>query len=217
MLFVINYLDTKQTINSITSRCAYLKEIFDDYLFRNELNPYNTKFSEWTAIWWQWLHSIPKDRNPASDPTGKLWSTSQNNPYVWFLAGTFGDSVVRNCSIPYGKAILFPIITSVFSFVLDPHLKTVEELTNAVRKDIDTVENLVLRINEVNITQFHQLRVLSDPFHDIIDNEKSVSVSDGYWAFLKPLKSGNYTIYFRGKNIDFLNEVKYNITIFSQS
>lgn len=195
------------------SSCACLKEIWNDFLFHHESNPYGLQFSEWTTIWWQWLHSIPKHKSPASDHTGILCGMSQNNPYVWFLAGTFGDSVVRNCSIPYGKSILFPIITSVFSYALDPHLKTEEDLTNAVREDIDMVENLALRINEVEVTQFRRLRILSKPFNDTIGDVKSISVSDGYWAFLKPLKPRNYTIYFKGKNIDFYNEVTYHICV----
>jgi len=190
-----------------------LNGILDDFLFHHELRPYNIEFSEWTTIWWRWLHSIPKAKSPASDHTGDLCDTSQNNPHAWFLAGTFGDSAVRNCTIPRGKAVLFPIITSVFSFDLDPHLKTEEDLTNAVRKDIDTVEDLALRINEVDITQFNRLRVLSKPFHDLIDDMRTISVSDGYWAFLKPLNSGDYTFYFRGKNIDFYNEVTYHVSI----
>lgn len=168
-------------------------------------------------MWWKWLHSIPRDKSPATDRTGSLCGTSQKNPHVWFLAGTFGDSAVRNCTIPYGKAVLFPIITSVFSFALDPQLKTEVDLTNAVREDIDTVEKLALRINGSKITEFNRLRIMSQPFDDIIDGVRTISVSDGYWAFLKPLKGEHYTIYFEGKNIDFYNEVTYHISIISHN
>jgi hypothetical protein len=34
---------------------------------------------------------------------------------------------------------------------LNPNLKTEEDLTNALREDVDTVEKLALIINEVNI------------------------------------------------------------------
>jgi hypothetical protein len=194
-----------------------LEGSLDDFLFGNNLDPYNRHFSDWTTVWWKWLHSIPKEKSPATDRTGSLSGTFQNNPHVWFLAGTLGNSALRNCTIPYGKAVLFPIITSVFSFALDPHLKTEEDLTNAVREDIDTVEKLALRINEVKITNFSRLRVLSQPFDDVIDDMRTISVSDGYWAFLKPLKAGSYTIYFEGKNIDFYNEVTYHISIISHN
>jgi hypothetical protein len=184
-------------------------------LFDGESKPFNISISEWTSIWWKWLHSIPTNSNPALDTTGQFCSKSQNNSDVWFLAGTFGDSVIRKCTIPHGKAIFFPIISCIFSFALDPDLKTEEELKKAVRKDIDTVEHLSLTIDEINFKDLNRFRVISDPFDDIIDGVRTKSVSDGYWIFLKPPKIGDHTIFFMGKNIDFYNEVKYYISIIS--
>jgi len=186
-------------------------------LFDCHSKPFNIPIPEWTSIWWNWLHSLPTNMNPASDSTGQFCSESQNYSHVWFLAGTFGDSAIRRCTIPHGKAILFPIITCIFSFVLDPHLKTEEQLRKAVRKDIDTVEVLSLTIDEININELSRFRVISDPFDDIIDGVRTRSVSDGYWIFLKPPKIGDHTIYFSGRNIDFFNEVKYYISITSDA
>lgn len=92
-------------------------------------------------------------------------------------------------------------------------MKTEEQLKNAVRTDIDTVEHLSLTIDDIKFKEFSRFRVISDPFDDIIDGVRTRSVCDGYWIFLKPPKIGDHTIYFRGKNIDFFNEVKYNISI----
>ena len=71
--------------------------------------PYGLTYGEWTAKWWQWGYSIPKDINPAYDDTGKNCAQKQNGP-VWFLAGTYGHAVNRGWDIPAGKAILFPIL-----------------------------------------------------------------------------------------------------------
>jgi hypothetical protein len=70
---------------------------------------YGLTYGEWTAKWWQWGYSIPKDINPAYDDTGKNCAQKQNGP-VWFLAGTYGHAVNRGWDIPAGKAILFPIL-----------------------------------------------------------------------------------------------------------
>ena len=183
------------------------------FLFDCSSKPFDIPISEWTAIWWKWLHSLPRDRNPALDSTGRFCATSQDNPNVWFLAGTFGGTAVRNVSIPYGRAILFPILTSVFSFILDPHLKTEQELISSVEEDIDSVEHLSLTIDGIAFREFSDFRVRSKPFEDIIDGIKTKMVSDGYWAFMKPLKSGFHKIHFMGKNINFFNEVMYNISI----
>lgn len=184
-----------------------------DLVFDSDSMPFNIPLPEWTSIWWKWLHSIPADTSPALDSTGQFCSKSQNFSRVWFLAGTFGDSVTRKCTIPHGRAILFPIITCIFSFALDPHLKTEEQLIKAVRKDIDTVEYLGLTIDEIDFKELNRFRVISNPFDDVIDGVKTKTVSDGYWIFVKPPKIGDHTIYFKGKNIDFFNEVMYNISI----
>src|SRR5215831_17578658 len=61
-------------------------------------SPYGNTYGEWSARWWQWLMSIPSDKNPNLDPTGAHCAEGQIGP-VWFLAGTFGtlgDSVTRS-------------------------------------------------------------------------------------------------------------------------
>jgi hypothetical protein len=58
-------------------------------VFSSDSKPYNFTYGEWTARWWQWGYSIPKNINPAYDDTGKNCAQKQNDP-VWFLAGTYG-------------------------------------------------------------------------------------------------------------------------------
>lgn len=181
--------------------------------FSKYYEPFNISLPEWTSIWWKWFHSIPRDRNPAADTTGKYCRLYQENPDVWFLAGTLGGSAIRNCKIPFGKALFLPIITSVFSYVLDPHLKSIEELTKAVEKDIDTSDCLSFTLDNKYIVNLDQLRIKSKPFDEIIDGVRTTSVSDGFWIFLKPLSEGNHIIQFSGKNIDFFNEVTYHLSV----
>jgi hypothetical protein len=108
---------------------------------------------------------------------------------------------------------LFPIITSVFSFVEDPDLKTEQELLNAARNDIDTVKQLNIIVDDITYGQLDQFRVSSGPLEDIIDGVRTKFVADGFWIFLKPPGKGGHTIYFIGENIDFFNETTYHISI----
>jgi hypothetical protein len=78
-------------------------------VFSSDSKPYNFTYGEWTARWWQWGYSIPKNINPAYDNTGKDCAQGQSGP-VWFLAGTYGHPVERVCTVLVGKAILFPIL-----------------------------------------------------------------------------------------------------------
>jgi hypothetical protein len=61
-------------------------------VFQPDSKPYGLTYGDWTARWWQWAYSIPKDTNPAYDDTGKYCAEGQYGP-VWFLTGTYRHSV----------------------------------------------------------------------------------------------------------------------------
>jgi hypothetical protein len=183
------------------------------HVYLPDSKPFNIEFQIWTARWWRWLHSFPKNSSPAMDSTGDSCSISQKYLAVWFLAGTFGGVATREFRMPPGKAILFPIITSAFSFVVDPHLKSEDELVRSTVKDIDRVKKLTLRVDDFQFQDFADFRVRSQPFDDIIYGQPTRAVSDGYWIFLRPLSPGRHRIHFIGENVDFSNEVTYSIMI----
>jgi hypothetical protein len=183
-------------------------------VYETSYSPFDIPFRRWTELWWNWLHSFPKERSPASDNNGELCGLSQNNRNVWFLAGTLGGSATRTCKIPVGRAILFPIITSAFSYAVDPYLKTEEELTKSTKEDIDTANELSLSLDDNIFGGLKQFRVMTEPFDDVINGKPTKAVSDGYWIFLKPIKPGKLKIHFSGQNRDFFNEVTYYLSIY---
>ena len=50
-------------------------------VFPADSKPYGKPYAEWSAIWWQWLLSIPKDTSPAGDSTGKNCGTTNMGQY----------------------------------------------------------------------------------------------------------------------------------------
>ena len=77
-------------------------------------NAYGNTYGEWSAEWWQWVLSIPQANSPVADTTGADCAQQQSGP-VFFLAGTGGgDPVTRNCTVPAGKALYFPILNSLW-------------------------------------------------------------------------------------------------------
>ncbi|HAX80181.1 MAG TPA: hypothetical protein DCY88_31175 [Cyanobacteria bacterium UBA11372] len=65
---------------------------------------------KWGDLWWQYILSIPKDDNPASDITGEKASIGQSGP-VFFLAGLIPNGPVeRTITVPADKYIFFPLI-----------------------------------------------------------------------------------------------------------
>jgi hypothetical protein len=71
--------------------------------------PGGLSYQQWSAEWWQWAYAIPASMNPIFDTTGVNCAVNQSGP-VWFLAGTSGFTATRNCIVPAGKMILFPIV-----------------------------------------------------------------------------------------------------------
>ena len=98
--------------------------------------PYGLSYGEWTAKWWQWATQIPTSVNPIPDKTGASCAQNQSGP-VWFLAGSSGAPIFRNCVIPAGKALLFGPINSECSTAEDSTLKTEAQLKScAVNDDV---------------------------------------------------------------------------------
>src|SRR5436309_708111 len=92
-------------------------------VFAIDSKPYGTPYTEWAGKWHQWLISVPQPLNPATDPTGSNCGQNQTGP-VWFLAGTTGGSAERTCTIPSGKAILFPVISGERDYASYPAAKS---------------------------------------------------------------------------------------------
>jgi hypothetical protein len=173
-------------------------------IYESESKPFGRSYMEWTTIWWQWLGGIPKKRNPACHITSKFCNESQYDPKVWFLAGTFGDSVdtvKRKCTIPHGKAILFPIINYECSFEDEPSIKTDEELEQRCRVEIDKIGDIYASIDGESI-DVCKYRVNSGcftinvPSHNCFGASSGVRTmaSDGYWLFIEPPPIGNHIL-----------------------
>src|SRR5262245_1253253 len=71
---------------------------------------HGASYGEWSARWCQWALSFPLDQSPPAQDGAVDVSQGQSGS-VWFLAGTFGGNATRSCTIPTGKALLFPIVT----------------------------------------------------------------------------------------------------------
>jgi len=175
-------------------------------VFSSGSKPYNLTYGEWTAKWWQWGYSIPKNINPAYDNTGKNCAEGQNGP-VWFLAGTYGHPVERACTIPADKGILFPILNSECSFAEFPKLKTLSELRMCAKTIQDQATTLFASVDGLPIRHLQEYRIQSPPFdftlpqNNILGmpaNTTTQAIADGNWVFLKPLSPGIHKIMFKG-------------------
>lgn len=175
-------------------------------LFPLNSKPYNLTLGEWTARWWQWGYSIPKNLNPAYDNNGRYCTEKQSGP-VWFLAGTYGHPVIRHCDIPAGKAVLLPILNSECSFAEFPKLETLSKLRMCARNIQDQVNKVNATVDGMPLNNLEKYRIQSPPFNftlppgnilGLAANTSTQAIADGNWAFLKPLSIGTHKIIFKG-------------------
>jgi hypothetical protein len=194
-------------------------------IFPIDSKPYNSTYGDWSAEWWKWALSIPEENNPVTDTTGEKCAINQEGP-VWFLAGTTGGSVNRECNIPAGKAILFSPLNIECSFAEFPAMKTEQELRDCAQWPGASVK---ASIDGKNIEGIEQFEVQS-PLFDVTLPESNIfgapagptkAVSGGWWVLIKPLSPGNHQLSFGGSVVDnsttgtqsFATEATYNLNV----
>jgi hypothetical protein len=191
-------------------------------IFSLDSDPYGMSYAEWTAKWWQWALSIPLENNPINHYTDKNCALNQSGP-VWFLAGTAGGVAERSCTMPAGKAVLFPILNHGGTLADTPAIKSEQELVSLTKREMDVISDLEVIVDSVKLNGLQRYRVQS-PIFDVVLSENNLfggtpgptrGVSDGYWLFLKPLHKGKHKIHSFGSCLagKIKIGVNYDITI----
>jgi hypothetical protein len=184
--------------------------------------PYGLTYGQWTANFWRWMISIPQQDNPNNDPTGEKCAINQTDPNVWYLAPTFGGVAERTCTIPSGKAILFPLLVGECNYLENPELKTESELHACAKQTNDagsrSIEAVVDGVKLKNLDKYRvesQLFDLTFPANNVFSVKagNTKDVSDGFWVFLKPLPVGKHEIEFSASIIDPSGVNNYNTQI----
>jgi hypothetical protein len=91
-------------------------------------HPYGQTYNEWASRWWRVALETPTSLNPLADDTGANCDHGDMGN-VWFLFGGLGtDPVVRECKVPAGRALFFPILNQCSgAFLNDPPEERREE------------------------------------------------------------------------------------------
>ena len=198
-------------------------------VFSPTSSPYGVSYPEWTAKWWQWFISIPLDGNhPHQDAKGTNCERDQAGP-VWFLPGSSTGSAERTCTIPQGKAILFPTINNECSTAEDNTLTSDSLLRDCAVPNADDFRGYEATIDGVPVKEMDKYNVVSPPFNVTFppqpvftaDVGPSQAVSAGNWVFLGPLSAGSHDIQFKGESVDytapatnnFAQDVKYHLIV----
>ncbi len=189
------------TIKSLNSSKLDVSNLVYDL----DSRPFNTSYAAWTAKWWQWAYSIPWDRNPSYDETGKYCSENQKEP-VWFLTQAYEHPVTRTCEIPQDTALLITLMNSECSYAEFESLKTEQELRDCAKSMQDSVSGVHASLDGIKIPNLEKYRIqtvlfnFTLPQNNILNltSQTTESVSDGNWLFLKPLPAGIHELTVKG-------------------
>jgi hypothetical protein len=217
-------------------------------VFPPDSMPYGKTYGQWAAAHWQWLYSLPANHNPLFDTADV--SAGQTGD-VWFLGGTYTTTATtngtilgaasRNCTIPEGKALFFPIVDAE-SAIAEGSGTDFGELFASSQALIDHVSGVSCMVDGQAVQNIVHYRaqspeftwgplpsnnvvaVSSGDFADYTNGLTSPSVADGYYLMLQPLADGSHTIHFTGAinlsvangdpfDFSFQLDITYNLTV----
>ncbi len=189
-------------------------------------------YEQWSTEWWQWAHGIPNNAHPAIDDTGEFCDTDQNRA-VFFLAGTFGGAATRNCTIPHGKPVFFPLINLAGDNCGVPPADQLpnEDIIAFLEGFADFVTDIDLSVDGTTIgsqkSDFDDFLIDVTQFSYFVPDENSLydfpfglefqgtcdpSWSSGYYAMIQ-LAKGSHTLHFSAAQVNgFALDVTYNLT-----
>jgi len=188
-------------------------------------------YKQLTPQWWQWALSIPADANPLNDSTGADCMVGQRGS-DWFLGGAFsGGSATRDCSIPDGVSLFFPVANFIgfdnvgFCGQTEPlgsafYRALAADFVNGLSAVSATLDGQAVKgIQRVQSPVFNIAMPadgLFGPFCDPpLEGVFSPAVDDGLYVRLNPLAIGNHTLHFHAENTSqgFLVDMTYHLTV----
>lgn len=192
-----------------------------------------------SAKWWKYALETSAAKSPLNDKTGADCRTRQSGQ-VFFLVGTAGGgSAVRDeCTVPYGKALFFPIANAFDVSTPNDGLDTPELIwqdlqvtfgfeVTAAYASVDGVKlpglspqnplyrGCVGQDRGCFGTSF-SFNLPNDNLLGIDQGTYKPAVADGVYALLPPLRKGKHTIVFNGEGFlgaPFSSEITYHITV----
>lgn len=182
--------------------------------------PGGQSYGRWAVEWFQWAYGVPLATNPLLDATGDQCAQRQVDN-VWFLAGTPGPDaagnavpVIRDCSVPAGKALFFPMINTGYGAFLNDSPETVTDSYVRAAGRCTQPAQIAVQIDGVDIAQptsfftggsgsRSPLFTIQLPPGNIFDADATAipelvltpSAEEGYYLFVHPLAVGSHTIH----------------------
>ena len=206
---------------------------------------YGRTIGEWSAEWWNWALQFPSEISLLL-AEGDTDCSLGNSGKVWFLAGNFGGTSERSCTVGAGKALFFPILNVVFwgpedvpacdacPIDSDPDDCPVEcaaDLRALAKEATDAGVVRSCTVDGVPCVYSHQIIrtqspsfVLSLPEGGLLEEfgietgDRPVAIADGLWVMLPALPRGEHEVRFAGEDVvtGFAVDVTFHLTVGNQ-
>lgn len=163
---------------------------------------------EYANRWWQWAKTLPPNANAINDENGEYCGVNQMGD-VWFLAGGYGNSLIRRtCTISGAKHLFFPIINMGYWQNLRAEKQaSCESVKHGAALNNEHLLSISATLNGKIIENAGSFRIKSKECFDIyglIDEKYDApkwypAATDGYWLMLKPLSPGVHKLKFQAQ------------------
>lgn len=169
-------------------------------------NVHSKSLEDYANMWWQWTYTMSKEDSPVRDRTGENCHIGQKGN-VWFLAGGYGTSKIsRECVIPEGKHIFFPVINMVYYPGKNRSLSC-EDAKSAAALNNDELLSIEITVDSLISSNPNHTRISSEECFDLLGlipkeyNAPRIypAATDGFWIMLKPLSKGEHLLKFNAQ------------------
>jgi hypothetical protein len=154
--------------------------------------------------WWAWAAAEAEGRDPVSDPTGE--DCARNQPAtVWYLAGTFGGTAERRCTVPAGRPLIAPAV-NLFSEVGSDCADFMGSTSGEVRVDDAPVTLDRIASERIAFTGVpgNAIGTETDPIR---------AVACGLWARIPALSAGSHRVTIQGRADGIAVDVTYLLDV----
>jgi hypothetical protein len=189
--------------------------------------------ADWAAEHLRWMLSIPLGANPLTDTSGLNCAINQEGP-VWFLSFLAVPNFTFNCTVPYGKAIVSPVVASANTYPCprDPVQpdappfepaggQTLEDfLTNGITSVIDQyngearLNGRSLKVRRVTTPVFGFTAAASlNAVDPCVTGSPQLAVVDGYFVLIEPLPRGDHVLQITSGGPGFASVGTFNLKV----
>jgi hypothetical protein len=171
-------------------------------------------------VWWKWALERTVDQSPLLDTTGENCDVAQSGG-VWFLAGAFGGSYTRACTVAPGTRLFLPVANAFcaaeggFAAMRECASSFLEGAAYSAEIDGEVIPDL------------DRYRALSPEFalnlpdgnvFSVPEGEYAPAAADGIYLMLNPLTPGAHIISVTASFADGTTlQVTYYLTVVSEA